>query len=140
MLRRIKITYKISLVFNQGRSKAEKSGGSVLIFSNFGTKLRKLFFCPVLPTFSKNWGDFPRNFPSSYGCYSTVNVTQEQCKRWSKDKHLVYYNINRLDTSKKDKCICIKYTLRPISVFLWIFLTEASEILQVSLVNLRKST
>ena len=81
-------------------------------------------------------------FPSSYGCYSTVSATQEQGKRSSKDKHLVYCSINRLDTPKKDDRICIKYTLCLISEFSRIFLAQASEILQilkVSFVNLRKS-
>ena len=61
-------------IFNQGRSKAKISWGgggwsNVLNFSKFGPKLKRNFFCPVLLTFSKNWGDFPKNFQSSYGCY-----------------------------------------------------------------------
>lgn len=57
-------------IFIQGRSKAKKFGGSnVLNFSKFDPKLKRNFFCPVLLTFSKNWADFPKNFPSSYGCY-----------------------------------------------------------------------
>ena len=51
-------------IFNQGRSKAKKSGGSnVLNFSKFGPKLKKKFFLSSFTYFFQKLSGLPKELP-----------------------------------------------------------------------------